>query len=772
MVTKSRLSSYWFCLALVLVFISSPAIALAWQSDVRINKTSSENQTRSPYFVVISNDSVSDLLPLKASSATVNITGVIADVELTQQYVNKGKTTLEAVYVFPMSTRAAVYAMEMQVGNRKIRARIQEKNKARKQYEQAKKEGRRVSLLEQNRPNVFSIKVATISPGDTINLVLNYTELLIPENGVYSFVFPTVVGPRYSSGNETAENEFVETPYTRKGIDSSFRFNFGFTLNAGMPIQEVVCNTHKFNLQYPAATKVSMQLDASDKNPSNRDIIIRYSLRGNEIHSGVLLYKNGNENHFLMMIQPPARFKKEDIPPREYIFVLDISGSMNGFPLEISKKLMRSLIAGLKPTDQFNLVLFAGGSALFNPVSVKANPENMAAAIRLINSKQGSGGTELQQALEKAYAIPQPLTNCSRSIILLSDGYISAEKNSMDLVEKQLGSANFFCFGIGTSVNRYLMEGLAFLGKGEAIIVESNERATEAADKFRKYIETPLLSNISVNYGNWQVYDVEPKNIPDLMAERPLIIHGKYKGLALGKVSIKANTGKSDFQQEINLNPLKPDPANKALPLLWAREKIRKLEYYGEAINKLEITNLGLKYQLMTSQTSFIAIDEKTTAAKAGNQKTVKQPLTLPAGVSELAVGEIMETLDVVEEDYEFSLSGTNLTQEESEIVFVVVETMPQYPGGDTALMEFIAKNLVYPEKAVKENLYGRVILQFTVDKNGDIQDVVVVRSVSPELDAEAIRIVKSMPRWIPGKQRGKTVAVKYTLPINFKLTK
>ena len=142
-----------------------------------------------------------------------------------------------------------------------------------------------------------------------------------------------------------------------------------------MPIQEVVCNTHKFNLQYPAATKVSMQLDASDKNPSNRDIIIRYSLRGNEIHSGVLLYKNGNENHFLMMIQPPARFKKEDIPPREYLFVLDISGSMNGFPLEISKKLMRSLITGLKPTDQFNLVLFAGGSALFNPVSVKANPK-------------------------------------------------------------------------------------------------------------------------------------------------------------------------------------------------------------------------------------------------------------------------------------------------------------------------------------------------------------------------------------------------------------
>lgn len=256
------------------------------------------------------------------------------------------------------------------------------------------------------------------------------------------------------------------------------------------------------------------------------------------------------------------------------------------------------------------------------------------------------------------------------------------------------------------------------------------------------------------------------------MAERPLIIHGKYKGLAQGKVSIKANTGNSDFQQEINLNPLKPDPANKALPLLWAREKIRKLEYYGEAINKLEITNLGLKYQLMTSQTSFIAIDEKTTAAKAGNQKTVKQPLTLPAGVSELAVGEIMETLDVVEEDYEFSLSGTNLTQEESEIVFVVVETMPQYPGGDTALMEFIAKNLVYPEKAVKENLYGRVILQFTVDKNGDIQDVVVVRGVSPELDAEAIRVVKIMPRWIPGKQRGKTVAVKYTLPINFRLTK
>jgi Ca-activated chloride channel family protein len=574
-------------------------------------------------------------------------------------------------------------------------------------------------------------------------------------------------------------------------VGQTFRFNFELNLNAGMPVQDVKCRTHEFITDYPSANQVAMKLDPTQKSTANRDIIINYSLRGSEIQSGLLLYENGEEQHFLMMIQPPKRIKEDEIPPREYLFVLDISGSMDGFPLEISKALMRNLIVNLKPTDQFNLVLFAGGSALFSPLSVDATAENIEKALKIIDSSHGWGGTELLKALETAYAIPKPEKAFSRSVVLLSDGYIDAEKKCLDLVNRNLGKANFFSFGIGTSVNRYLMEGLAFMGKGEAIIVENKKQAASASEKFRSYIQTPLLSNIRLDFGDWQVYDVEPAGIPDLMAERPLVIHGKYRSLACGKVKVMGNAGKADFLQVIDVTPVRPDESNRALPLLWAKERIQKLEYFDSGDfrswgvrenNGEEILRLGLQYSLMTSKTSFIAIDERIINNKTGKKVSVKQPLPLPHNVSELAVGEVIEILNVVEDDlsveseYDKSVVitqsiGAALVAEDSDVPFVVVEQMPSFPGGQAALSNFLTANIKYPAKARAENVQGRVIVQFTVDRNGDIKDVEVVRSISPELDAEAIRVVMSMPRWIPGKQRGKTVAVKYTLPVNFKLS-
>ena len=252
------------CVAMLLFFRFETVNAITQQSVQSGDAIIDENtvdKTHSPYFVVITDNLVTDRLPLKMTSAKVNISGVIADVEITQQYINTGKTTLEAIYVFPMSTKAAVYAMEMQIGKRRLKAQIREKKQARKDYEKAKDEGRRVSLLEQDRPNVFSMRVANISPGDTINLQLKYTELLVPEKGEYSFVFPTVVGPRYTGGADSPKEEYTAMPYTHKNIDPAFRFNFELNLNAGMPVQEVICRTHKFITQFPSTNKVSMKLD-------------------------------------------------------------------------------------------------------------------------------------------------------------------------------------------------------------------------------------------------------------------------------------------------------------------------------------------------------------------------------------------------------------------------------------------------------------------------------------------------------------------------------
>jgi len=677
-----------------------------------------------------------------------------------------------------MSTKAAVYAMKMKIGSRTITAGIYEKEKARKEYEKAKEEGNRASLLEQNRPNVFTMNVANIAVKDTIIVELKYTELLIPENGNYSFVYPTVVGPRYTTKSDSPENKneaFTNTPYTRASEKPTYNLKFNLLISSGIPVQSINCTSHKIQTTHPDLYSATVSLDPSEISGGNRDIIINYSLQGNTIQSGLMLFENGKENYFLMMIQPPKKIDMDEIPAREYIFIVDVSGSMSGFPLDISKKLMKNLIENLKPKDKFNVILFAGTTGLFSQKSVNANRENISSAIQFIEKQHGGGGTELIAALQKAYQLERASRNCSRSFVLLSDGYVSVEKEAFDLIRKQNFNSNFFCFGIGSSVNRYLMEGLAFMGNGEPMIVDKEVSAEKQAEKFRQYINTPVLTRIKASFGEAQVYDVEPLSIPDLLAERPLVIFGKYKGKAHGKVTITGISGRDTFEKTLNFSDTKPDPSNSAIRYLWARERIKMLDYYDNESRfsdtgikdslKKQITELGLNYNLMTKYTSFLAIDRQFKIDNDVKKSTVKQVLPLPEGVSNLAIGE----------DARVYYPNSNLIQtvceEEDNVVFQVVETMPSFVGGEKALMEFLSKNIKYPEHAKMNNIQGRVIVQFDVDKDGSIVNIEIIRSVSPELDKEAIRVVKMMPKWNPGKQREKPVKTKYTLPITFKLS-
>ena len=319
-----------------------------------VAQTETADQSLSPYFMVQGSAPGLDAMPLKSTHAEVNIAGVIAELLVTQTYVNTGKKALEAIYVFPGSTRAAVYGMSMQVGQRVITAKIAERNQARAQYEQAKSEGKRASLLEQERPNVFQMNVANIMPGDTIRTVLRYTELLIPESGVYEFVYPTVVGPRYSNGQSNQNQGFTAVPYQKSGEAPLYNFDLSMHINAGMPIQEIHSTSHMVNITDNGAVGCNVMLDPFDVRSGNRDFVLRYALRGNQIQTGLLLYDDGKEKFFLCMAQPPKQIAKNDIPPREYIFVVDVSGSMNGFPLTVSKKLLRNLVAGIRETDVFN----------------------------------------------------------------------------------------------------------------------------------------------------------------------------------------------------------------------------------------------------------------------------------------------------------------------------------------------------------------------------------------------------------------------------------
>ena len=247
------------------------------------------DKTLSPYFMVKGAAKGVDAMPLKSTSAKVNIAGVIADVAVTQTYVNTGAQTLECVYVFPGSTQAAVYGLSMRIGSRTIKAKIAERGKARAQYEQAKQEGKRASLLEQQRPNVFQMNVANITPGDTIEVELRYTELLVPENGDYQFVYPTVVGPRYTNGKSGNNQGFTAQPTQRKGEAPLYAFDLSVHLAAGMPVLDVQSPSHRIDVDYKSDANADVRLHQTETKGGNRDFILKYSLRGAQVDAGLLL---------------------------------------------------------------------------------------------------------------------------------------------------------------------------------------------------------------------------------------------------------------------------------------------------------------------------------------------------------------------------------------------------------------------------------------------------------------------------------------------------
>lgn len=607
-------------------------------------KGEGSDKTLSPYFFVKSDDPDLDALPLKSTSAEVNVAGVIADVTVTQVYANEGKKALEAIYVFPASTRAAVYGLKMTIGERTITAKIKKRDEARQDYEQAKAAGKSASLLEEHRPNVFQMNVANILPGDIIKVELKYTELLVPTDGLYEMVYPTVVGPRYSNTPESTASpleKWVKNPYLHQGEKAPCTFSMKVNLATGLPIQEITCPSHKVNIGYDGPSMAAVKLDSSEQYGGNRDFILRYRLAGKKIESGLLLFEGKKENFFLLMTQPPKRVTESEIPPREYIFIVDVSGSMHGFPLDISKKLLKDLIGSLRPSDKFNVVLFAGGSTVMSEESLPASGENIRRAIDVIERQTGGGGTELLPALERSLSLPKS-EGCSRTIIIATDGYVAVEEEAFDLIRANLGKANMFAFGIGSSVNRLIIEGMARVGMGEPFVITKPEEAQQTAEKFRKLIQTPVLTGINIDFGKFGAYDVEPPSVPDVLAERPVVIFGKWHGKPQGTITLKGSAGTGPFTETIDVGKTKPAAINTALKYLWARHRVATLCDYNKLRSNdkriAEVTNLGLAYNLLTPYTSFIAVDTEV-RLKDGQATTVKQPLPMPEGVSDYAVG-------------------------------------------------------------------------------------------------------------------------------------
>ncbi|MBC7863033.1 MAG: TonB family protein, partial [Bacteroidia bacterium] len=584
----------------------------------------------------------------------------------------------------------------------------------------------------------------------------------------------------------------------------------------GIPLQDVSCSSHEVDIKFNENSSAQIDLKSSDKIRGNKDFILHYRLTGNKIQEGLMLYEGEDkQGYFLMMLQPPKTVAPTDLPGREYIFIMDVSGSQSGFPLEVSKELMKNLLTGLRPKDVFNVMVFEGRAGFMSETAMKATPENITKAVEFVDKQNAGGATQMLSAIKKAMTFPKT-ENFSRTFAISTDGYISMEPEVFEYIKNNLGEANFFAFGIGTSVNRLIIEGIAHAGMGEQFVVTKKEEAAATAEKFKTYISNPVLTNIKINYGGFGVSDVVPLNVPDVFALRPIIVFGKYKGAPSGNITVSGINASGKYSKTINVASAKAGKENSALKYLWARHTIRGYELDGKIRNdrKKEITQLGLEYGLLTEYTSFVAVDSEI-RNQGGKQDSIAQPLPLPEGVSnnalmftarkqqmqqansyksmsdekiivreqykKMAVEKKTESIKeykVAKESNSIQRSSDNEiktiavadTVSKVEEVAEKVEVMPEFPGGQDSLQKFLRENIKYPKSAKDAKIEGTVYIRFTVGKDGTIKNVVLVKGQNQDLANEALRVVKLMPKWKPGMQTGKVVAVLYTMPVKFKL--
>jgi Ca-activated chloride channel family protein len=552
----------------------------------------------------------------------------------------------------------------MTVGEREIRAVIKERDEARKIYEQARNTGHTAALLDQERPNIFTQSVTNIPANGKVQIKLSVLELLKYEAGTYEFAFPLVVGPRYIPGNPTSMGDHgtmpnsdqvpdasrisppvagVHTDDATAGHDVSMEVN----LAAGVPVGDVESTSHKIFADRTGADSYHVTLADQAVTP-NKDFILKYKVAGSGISDAILTHADKTGGYFTLILQPPDRPQEKALVPRQLIFVVDTSGSMWGFPLDMAKKTIQRALDNLRKDETFNLITFSGDTRILFPEPVPATPENVAKAKQVLAGAYGSGGTEMMKAIRTALGddagADKPMeADPIRVVCFMTDGYVGNDADIIAEIKKH-SDTRVFSFGIGTSVNRFLLTKMAEEGHGDVEFVTAPGEAQAAADRFYERVHSPVLTNIAIDWNGLPVTDVYPKNARDLFSAKPIIITGRYSGSPVGKITIKGYQGTGDYSRTIPVDFSSADASNAALEKIWARHKVEDLMSQdwngiqsGNSKFKADIIKVGLEHSLATQFTSFVAVEERTVVSD-GKPVKVEVPVELPEGVSPLAV--------------------------------------------------------------------------------------------------------------------------------------
>jgi Ca-activated chloride channel family protein len=591
-------------------------------------------------------------LPLKRTEIKANVIGSLASVQVAQRFQNPYSRKIEAVYVFPLPHDAAVTDFIMTIGERKIRGIVRERKEAETLYAAAKAQGHVASLLTEERPNVFTEKVGNIEPGHEILVQTTYFNALTCNDSWFELAIPTVVGPRYNPegssdgigavrrGETGASGQLNEVEYLRAGETAAATLGISVDLNAGVKLEALECNTHRIEEKEINDEHKLITL-AHSAEIANRDFVLRYRLTGGQVKSSLLTQRDERGGHFLLSLYPPQELSALPRQPMEMVFVLDCSGSMNGEPIAHAKRALRRGLELLEPEDTFQLITFSLRASTFGRNPLPATRENIEDAMRYLDTLNGEGGTEMLEGVHVALNFPHDSSRL-RFVCFLTDGYIGNETEIFRAVQKELGSSRIFSFGIGSSVNRYLLAGLASIGKGAATFLGPHDDAAEIMETFFDRISHPALTDVRIDWGNLSPLETYPRRLPDLFTGRPILVTGRFAAQRPEAIAVTGKMGGDSVGIEVPI--LSNVEEAKLLPQLWARMKIAALEeesafrHGGSVVNEIKTT--ALDYNLTSPYTAFAAVDA-TQRTAGGNSVAVPVAVPVPEGVdSETSIKE------------------------------------------------------------------------------------------------------------------------------------
>ena len=621
--------------------------------------------------------------PLKHTDVKAIISGFIARVTVTQTFENPFDEKIEAVYVFPLPHTAAVDDMTMVMGARRIVGLIKRRDEARAVYERALEQGATASLLEQERPNIFTQSVGNIKPGKEIRIEISYVDVLDYDMGSYEFHFPMVVGPRYIPGTPISKKpempkelkgkvgeiegpevegpmegtdpsgtgwspdttrvpdaSRITPPVLKPGYRTGHDISLSVSLEAGVPVKDIKIVNHKAMLKRIGASGAVAEISPEDSIP-NKDFVMKYAVVGEKPEMAVLAHSKGaDQGYFMLMIQPKLDAELAKAPPREVVFLIDVSGSMRGEPTEKVKEAMRHFFRLSKPNDTVQVITFAGSANKLFEKPVQATEENVGRALHFTQQIRGGGGTEMLKGIRMVLNEPVDPERV-RIVVMLTDGFIGNESEIIAEVGRRAGDQiRFWAIGIGSSPNRFLIDGVAKQGGGMSGVIELNTDPKELVSQIVERIHRAQLAKIRIDWNELPVYEIFPRRIPELWAGRPVILFGRYTEGGKTQIELSGVAEGKPLSYSLDVTLPHEQPKHGVLSKMWARKKIEDISaqmYYADSPEVIEeITQVALAYRLMSQYTSFVAVDEtevQLASQRAKPPRRMLVPVPLPAGV-------------------------------------------------------------------------------------------------------------------------------------------